>query len=592
MYQPYLLFGILILSLVLFIWNYWRYDFVALFALALSVLTGLVPFNKAFSGFSNPAVITVGCVMMLTYAITQSGILNNPFVKLKKFSKKTSLQVGLYSGISAFLSAFMNNVGALGIMMPIAIHSFTELKKSPSIILMPIAFCSVLGGVITAIGTPPNLLISNFRNQVLGAPYNMFDFTPVGLPVAVMGVLFISLIGWKLIPVRAKYSKSGDSFQISDYMTEVKVPETSSLCEKTVKEFLEMTKANFELIAVVHDGKKKFAYTEDTIIHCNDILIIEASPEDLKNILDSNGLILAGNKPLTSKELYDSDIITMEAVVLPDTSIEGQSASMMRFRSRYKINLLAISREELSFRKKLIDIRFAAGDVVLLQGNAATLRETIVDLGLLPLAERDINVHLTQKKFLPIICFALSIILASLQILPLDFSFMLAVLVLILFKAIPTHNLYRTIDWSVLLLLAALIPVGEALQTTGAADLIANGFMKIAGQYSPIFALLAILVITMTLSDLLNNAATALIMAPIAIKIAQSSHVNVDSFLMAVAIGASCSFLTPIAHQNNTMVMGPGRYRFSDYFRLGLPLELIVIAVSIPTILWMWPLYK
>ncbi|HAT8591298.1 TPA: SLC13 family permease [Legionella pneumophila] len=590
MYQPYLLFAILILSLILFVWNYWRYDFVALFALAISVLTGLVPFNKAFSGFSNPAVITVGCVMILTYAITQSGVLNDSFIKLKKFSKKTSFQVGLYSGISAFLSAFMNNVGALGIMMPIAIHAFTEIKKSPSIILMPIAFCSVLGGVITAIGTPPNLLISNFRNQVLGTPYNMFDFTPVGLPVALMGVLFVSLIGWKLVPVRAKYSKSGDSFQISDYMTEVKVPETSSMCEKTVKEFLEMTKANFELIAVVHEGKKKFAYTDDTIIHCNDILIIEASPEDLKNILDSNGLILAGNKPLTSKELYDSDIITMEAVVLPDSSIEGQSASMMRFRSRHKINLLAISREELSFRKKLIDIRFAAGDVVLLQGNAATLRETIVDLGFLPLAERDINVHLTQKKFLPIICFTLSIILASLQILPLDFSFMIAVLALILFKAIPTHSLYRTIDWSVLLLLATLIPVGEALQTTGAADLIANGFMKIAGQYSPIFALVAILVITMTLSDLLNNAATALIMAPIAIKIAQSAHVNVDSFLMAVAIGASCSFLTPIAHQNNTMVMGLGRYRFSDYFRLGLPLELIVIVVTIPTILWVWPL--
>lgn len=590
MYQPYLLFAILILSLILFVWNYWRYDFVALFALAISVLTGLVPFNKAFSGFSNPAVITVGCVMILTYAITQSGVLNNSFIKLKKFSKKTSFQVGLYSGISAFLSAFMNNVGALGIMMPIAIHAFTEIKKSPSIILMPIAFCSVLGGVITAIGTPPNLLISNFRNQVLGTPYNMFDFTPVGLPVALMGVLFVSLIGWKLVPVRAKYSKSGDSFQISDYMTEVKVPETSSMCEKTVKEFLEMTKANFELIAVAHEGKKKFAYTDDTIIHCNDILIIEASPEDLKNILNSNGLILAGNKPLTSKELYDSDIITMEAVVLPDSSIEGQSASMMRFRSRHKINLLAISREELSFRKKLIDIRFAAGDVVLLQGNAATLRETIVDLGFLPLAERDINVHLTQKKFLPIICFTLSIILASLQILPLDFSFMIAVLALILLKVIPTNSLYRTIDWSVLLLLAALIPVGEAVQTTGAADLIANGFMKIAGQYSPIFALVAILVITMTLSDLLNNAATALIMAPIAIKIAQSAHVNVDSFLMAVAIGASCSFLTPIAHQNNTMVMGPGRYRFSDYFRLGLPLELLVVVVTIPTILWVWPL--
>lgn len=590
MYQPYLLFGILILSLILFVWSYWRYDFVALFTLIISVLTGLVPFNKAFSGFSNPAVITVGCVMILTYAITQSGVLTNPFIKLKTFSKKISFQVSLFTSTSAFLSAFMNNVGALGLMMPIAIHSFTEIKKSPSIILMPIAFCSVLGGLITAIGTPPNLLISNFRHQILGSPYNFFDFAPVGLPVAFVGVIFISLIGWKLVPVRAKYSKSGDSFQISDYMTEIKVPETSPLCEKTVKEFLDMTKANFELIAVVHEGKKKFAYDDDTNIHCNDILIIEASPEDLKNILESNGLILVGNKPLTSKEVYDSDVITIEAVVLPDSNIEGQSASMMRFRSRHKINLLAIAREELSFRKKLIDIRFAAGDVVLIQGNAATLRETIVDLGFLPLAERDINVSLTQKNFLPIICFTLSITLASLQILPIDVSFMVAVLALLLLKAIPTHNLYRNIDWSVLLLLAALIPVGEALQTTGAADMIANGFLKVAGQYSPIIALATILIVTMTLSDLLNNAATALIMAPIAIKIAQSAHVNVDSFLMAVAVGASCSFLTPIAHQNNTMVMGPGRYRFFDYLRLGLPLEIIIIAVSIPSILWAWPL--
>ncbi|KTD40777.1 SLC13 family permease [Legionella parisiensis] len=591
MYQPFILFIILIITIALFVWGYWRYDFVALFALALSVLTGIVPAKQAFSGFSNPAVITVACVMILTYAITQSGVLNVLLTKLEFLFKKPLLHISLFTTTIAIMSAFMNNVGALGLMMPIAIQSFIKQQKSPSIILMPIAFSSVLGGLITVIGTPPNLLISSYREEIIGSPYNMFDFMPVGLTIAFFGILFISLIGWKLVPSRQKNNKTDDLFQMSDYMTEIKVVKDSPFCDKTIKEFLAGIKADFDLIAMIHRGKKKFAFSKNDIIRKNDILIIEASPENLEKILESSKLILAGDKPFSSKKLSDSDIIIMEAVVPPGSNMEGRSAAMTNFHYRHSINLLALSRKGISFKQKLNDIRFAAGDIILLQGNAETLRETIVDLGLLPLAERDVKIGLSQKNFLPLLFFVAAIILAALKVLPITISFLCAVLAVVIFKATPLHNLYRSLDSSVLLLLAAIIPIGGAIETTGTADLISNAFIQIAGQYSPVVALIAVLIVTMTLSDLMNNAATAIVMAPIALNIARSAHVNIDTFLMAVAIGASCSFLTPIAHQNNTMVMGPGAYHFFDYARLGLILEIIIIVTGVPALLWFWPLH-
>ncbi|VVC76048.1 hypothetical protein AQUSIP_13500 [Aquicella siphonis] len=590
MYQPYILFGILSVTLGLFVLGYWRYDFVALFALVVSVLTGIVPFDKAFSGFSNPAVITVGCVMVITYAITQSGVLNVVITKLEFLFKTPTIHIGFFTTMSAVLSAFMNNVGALGLMMPISIQSFINNKKSPSSILMPIAFSSELGGLITAIGTPPNLLISNFRHELTGSAFGLFDFTPVGLLLAILGVAFISLIGWRLVPEREKFNKSEDLFQISDYTTEVKVPKGSPLCNKTVKEFYTSSSADFELVAIIHKGVKKFAFGKTDNIHANDILIIQASHENLEKILESNKLTLAGDKPFSSAELSNSDIITLEAVVPPGAYIEGRSASMMNLRTRYSINLLALSRKGISFRQKLNDIRFAAGDVALLQGNAETLRDTVVDFGFLPLARRDIKIGLSRKSFLPLFFFAVSIALAAFQVLPIAFAFVVAVLALVIFKAIPVHSLYRGIDWSVLLLLAAIIPVGGAIESTGAADMISDGFMKIAGQYPLAIVLALVMFITITLSDFMNHAATAIVMAPVAVKIAHFSHVSVDPFLMAVAVGASCSFLTPIAHQNNTIVMGPGGYRFFDYIRLGLPLEILMIVAGVPLILWIWPL--
>jgi len=587
--SAYLLIAILVALIVLFIWGRWRYDVVAFVGLMFAVLVGVVPYQQAFSGFSHPAVLSVGFIMIITRAISQSGVLDYFINKLEVLLKSTLAHITTLTFVSAVLSAFMNNVGALGLMMPIAIQSFIKRKKSPSLILMPIAFGSVLGGLTTAIGTPPNLLIAHMRQELLGKPFGMFDFTPVGILVAIAGVSFISLIGWRLIPLRRKGTKE-DDFQISDYLTEVTVPEDSPMVEKTIGEFFSLVDADFDVIAIIHKKNKKFAYNDKTLIRANDVLIIEASHENLEILIKATKFTLSAEKPFTADSLDSNDLTVIEAVVPPSSFIMGKSAKALKLRARYSINLLAISRESISFKQNLSTIRLQGGDVVLLQGAIETLRDDLVNLGFLPLAQRDISVGLSQQSVLPFVFFITAILAVSFHMLPITIALGIAIAALLLFKVITTRGVYESIDWSVLLLLSAMIPLGQAMESTGVAQLITDGFMRVSGDYSPIFALAAILIITMTLSDVMNNAATAVMMAPIAINVAQTIQVNVDSFLMAVAIGASCSFLTPIAHQNNTMVMGPGNYQFFDYYKMGLPLEIIIVVISVPSIIWFWPL--
>lgn len=590
MHQAYLLIGLLVFMITMFIWGRWRYDVVAFLSLVIAVLLGLVPTTQAFSGFNHPAVITVACIMMITGAISASGTLDYLVSKIDTLFSSMLAHIVVLTLISGFMSAFMNNVGALGLMMPIAIQTFIKNKRSPSIILIPIAFGSVLGGLTTAIGTPPNLIISQYRKEITGQAFSMFDYTPVGLAVALVGIFFIVLIGWRFIPERRNTEKTGDLFKIYDYMTEVKVVEKSPFIDKTIDEIFEMIDADFGIVAIERKGSKKFSFDETEVIHENDTLILEATHDSLEKIISKGKLEIATDKSISSKALSSSQTRVMEAVVPPDSDLAGRSVKSLRLKARFGINLIALSRTELSFRKKLKEIKLQSGDVVLLQGDHETLRENIVYLGFLPLATRDINIGLTQKSVFPLLFLALGIIVAAMGYLPIAFSLAMAVLAIILSRVTSTLIMFRSIDWSVLLLLAAVIPIGGAIQTTGSADLIANLIMQYASKYSPVIALVAVLIITMTLSDLMNNAATAIVMAPIATQIAHASSSNVDAFLMAVAIGASCSFLTPIAHQNNTMVMGPGGYKFFDYARIGLPLELIIIAVATPAILWIWPL--
>lgn len=593
MIKTYLLFFILLTTLFLFILGRWRYDVVALFALVASVLSGIVPFDSAFMGFANPAVITVACVMILTFSITESGILDYVVHKITPITHHELLHIGLLTLITAILSAFMNNVGALALMMPVAIQTSIKAKRSPSLVLMPLAFGSVLGGLTTAIGTPPNLLISNFREQVTGHAFAMFDFTPVGLVVAAAGIIFIVFLGFRLLPERKRAKNTEDMFQINEYITELKVTEDSKVIDCSMKELEKLVDADFVVVGLIRKRKKRLVISEDEILQKNDILIIEANHQDLDTLMSKTKLKLVSDDKIgTGTSLLKSDDIALiEAVVPPGSKVEGRSSQSIRLRSRYRVNLIALARQGSAIRKRLSHVNFLPGDVVMLQGDAGSLKEDVIGLGFLPIVERGVQVGLPKKAFMPVFLFAVSIILAALQILPVQISFITAVLFLLIFNIMPARRVYETIDWSIIVLLGALIPVGQALESTGATVILGHYIQDLSHFLSPSIMLALLFFITMTLSDLMNNAATAVVMAPIGITMAQTLHAHVDPFLMTVAVSASCSFLTPISHQNNTLVMGPGGYKFLDYLRMGIPLELIVIIIAVPMILWIWPLY-
>lgn len=589
-FHPYSILVILFIAMVLFIWGRWRYDIVALLALTISVAVGAVPFEHIFSGLSNTAVITVACVMVISEAITRSGALNQLIRRTQKLANKPILHVTSLSAIAALLSAFMNNVGALALMMPIAIQTSIKVKRSPSLVLMPVALASSLGGLTTLIGTPPNLLISNFRQQYTGHSFTFFDFSYVGLPVAIVGVIFISVLLWRFIPRNRKSpSQVEELFNIQDYITEVQVPENSPLIGKSIAEFEKNVSPDVAILALIRNKKKRLLIDPSELLLSKDILLIEASTEKLQELLDQEKLELVADQPIATEMLKSKEITLAEAVVPQGSRIEGRSSLSMRLRSIHHINLLAISRQGKPFKQRLSQVSLRPGDVVLLQGPTEGFNEKIANLGFLPLVERGLQMG-PRRRFLPLFIFIIAIILTAARLLPVQVAFGGAVLFMVLFKLIPMRRLYESIDWSIIILLAAMIPIGTALQTTGGSALIVKTFLAESGQLSPIYILALLLIVTMTLSDFMNNAATAVVMAPIAVSIAQALGVNIDPFLMTVALGASCSFLTPVGHQNNTLVMGPGGYKFFDYFRLGLPLEIIVLVLGLPLILWTWPL--
>ncbi len=564
---------------------------VALIALMLLIIFGVIQPSEAFLGLANPAVTTVACVMVITQAITQSGVVNQIVKRITPITSNEILHVGILTLITATLSAFMNNVGALALMMPIAIQSALNNKRSPAFVLMPIAFGSVLGGMTTAIGTPPNLLISAYRQQVTGYAFTMFDFTPVGLAVAVVCIVFIALVGWRLIPKDRKGRGIGDDlFQMQDYISELIIPEKSPFVGLTRRELEQKIAADFQIIGLIRRKQRHLAISPNEELQADDILIVQAPHEQLQRLLHAGQLELAGGEVVTSEILSNRDIKVMEAVLPPGSRLEHRSWARMGIRYRYGLNLLAIARQGQALKTRLNHLELQAGDVILVQGDAEILQENIVNLGLLPLAERGVQVGLRPKALLSIGIFICAIILAALQVFPIQVTFVFAVVALVITKVTPMRQIYSNIDWSIIILLAALIPIGTAMQATGGTDLIANLVTTFAGHAPPIIIIGLLMLVTMTLSDIMNNAATAVLMAPIGVSIAQFLNANIDPFLIAVAIGSSCSFLTPISHQNNTLVMGPGGYKFFDYLRLGLPIEILVLIISLPMIMWVWPI--
>ncbi len=614
-----LILGILVLTMGMFLWGRWRHDMVAAAGLLICVFTGLVSAGEAFAGFGHPAVVTVACVLILSRGLQTSGAVDALTRWVLPAKAGPMLTIAALTGLGALLSGFMNNVGALALLMPVAIQMSKRLELSPGRVLMPLAFGSILGGMTTMIGTPPNLIVASYRAETSGAAFRMFDFTPVGAAVAGIGVFFIALLGYRLVPKR---QGSEEGFDTAAYMTEARVREGSKADGKTLREIEEvLEKAEAQVIALVRNEVRMHAPGSGRTVLAGDILIIEADAEALASALSDLGLDLEEAKEAEEKEdadektaktaksrqsdeaeqtdddseeepeeKPDQEFVLMELALLPESGVLGRSAKDLLLRTRHGINLLAVSRQGKRSTSRLRSLKLKAGDVVLVQGPADAISAFASSAGCVPLAARELRIPDREKAITASLIMAIAVLVAAIGLLPAAVSFAAGALASMVFRTVPPRVAYEAVDWPVIVLLAALIPVAGAMESTGAAEVIAGGLLGIVAQGNTVIALALVIIVTMTLSDLMNNAATAAVMCPIAISIAQLLGVSADPFLMGVAIGASCAFLTPIGHQNNTLILGPGGFRFGDYWRLGLPMEIIVVVVSLPLLLMVWPL--
>lgn len=624
--DQFLIIAVLMAAVALFIWGRWRHDMVALAALLLCVAVGVVPSAEAFSGFGHPAVITVACILVLSQGLQSSGAIDVVTDRWIPTSTGPFLTIAALTIFAALLSAFMNNVGALALLMPVALQLAARQQLPPGRLLMPIAFGSILGGMTTLIGTPPNLIVSSFRQGDGVNGFAMFDFAPVGVAVAAAGVLFIVIVGWRLVPVRQ--GTGVETFDTGSYLTEARVPERGKVVGLNLREIdTILDDVGAQVVGLVRKDVRIVAPTPSRIVQGGDILVIECEPKMLTAALSVLNLKLeestppltalatttAVNPTLAADHAAESALpatsptaattvapatpsngsdvtVLRELAVLPNASVVGRSATDIDLRAVFAINLLALSRQGDRSTARLRTMAIEAGDVLLVQGTEDAIARFASQYGCVPLAERALRLPDKRRAWLATLIMSGAIAAAAFGLASVAISFTVALLATMVFRVVPPRRVYDAIDWPVIVLLGAMIPVADAMATTGTADLIARGLLEVLAQGDAVIALVVLLIVTMTLSDFMNNAATAAVMCPIAVSTANTLGVNADPFLMAVAVGASCAFLTPIGHQNNTLILGPSGFRFSDYWRLGLAIELIVLAVGIPMILKVWPL--
>lgn len=585
-----LLFVLILAILGLLLWGRFRYDLVAFSGLVVAYLIGVVPADSVFSGFGHPAVAIIALVLIISRGLSRSGAIELLSRRLISASRSLQAHVGIMSALSAALSSIMNNVAALALLMPLDMQAARRAKRSPAETLMPLSFSSILGGMITVIGTPPNIVIATFREDALGASFSMFDFAPVGIVVATAGVLFVVFIGRRFIPLERRKHDSGRELEdLKGYVAEVKVAESSKTIGKPLSGLDTLAEEyGVSVLGLVRRGKRLPGLARDELVHKSDLVVLEGGPDAIDQFIGAAGLTFV--KPRKEQEGPKGSMGMVEAVVPDGARIEGRTARELRLLYRHGVTLLGISRRGERLRERVRDTKIKPGDILLLLGPDEQLPELIEWLGCLALAERGLEVTHRRQAWTAIGIFAAAVVAASVGWLYLPLALAAAVVVYVATKIVPISQVYDSIEWSVIVLLGAMIPIGAALESSGGSELIANYLVEWTQGWSAVAVLVILMVVTMTLSDVLNNVATALVAAPIAIAVAERLQVNPDAFLMGIAVAASCAFLTPIGHKNNIIIMGPGGYRFGDYWRMGLPLEILVLAVGVPMILWVWPL--
>lgn len=580
------LFGVFF---VMLIWGKVRYDLVAFAALVIAVFAGQVEADKAFEGFGHPAVIIISLVLVVSRGLLNSGAVEVIAQRLIGAGRSLSAHIALMSAIGAGLSAVINNVAALALLMSVDLEAARKAGRSAAQTLMPLSFATILGGMITLIGTPPNIVIAQYRGTALGQPFSMFDFAPVGLTVAIVGIAFVALIGWRLVPVSNAAVKTGNETASSLFVAEARPREKSKSIGKTVRELLPLADDfDIRIQGLVRRGKRLRGFARDEEIRKSDYLVLEGDPKTIEEFIGAAELDYSGSE--NHGGMAAASLVLQEVMVPDGARISGRAAADLRLQYRHGVTLLGVSRQGRRFRDRVRQLTIQPGDVLLLLGPQERLADIAAWLGVYPIAERAHSVLQRRKALMSAGLFALAILVSVMGWASLSITLAACVIGYVALGIVSGREVYDSVEWKVIVLLACLIPLSGALEESGGTKLIADA---IVGQTSgwPAWAILLVLMtVTMTLSDFLNNVATALIAAPIGIDVARALGASPDPFLMGVAVAASCAFLTPIGHKNNTIIMGPGGYSFGDYWRMGLPLELVVLAISVPAILIFWPL--
>jgi di/tricarboxylate transporter len=572
--------------MLLFVWGRLRYDLVAIVALLGALALGVVKPKDAFSGFSDDIVIIVGSALILSGAVQRSGVIERAMLLFQKRVTRVRSQLLLLCASVGFASALVKNIGALAMMMPVALQMAKKSNARPAVFLMPMAFASLLGGLITLIGTSPNIIVSRVREEMTGQPFGMFDYAPVGLGLTLIGLVFLRF-GYRLLPRDRRAAPTlGEALDIQDYVTEAAVSAGSPACGETIAKFQKRHEGEVEVTAILRGGVRSTPHP-NTKLHSDDLLILKGAPDALERAIAGDGLELEGQHRETP-EGSSSDVGVIEAVIGTDSSLIGRTAGRLGLHERFGVNLIAVSRHG-SIVRRLGEVALRAGDVIVLQGPLEVVFERLPELGCLPLAQRSLRLGSARQGLLPLAILGVAMIATATGYVPVAVAFFAAAGLVMLSGALPVREAYDHIEWPILIMLGALIPVSDSLRTTGTTDLIGESLSQFAATLPPWGAVALILAAAMAVTPFLNNAATVLVMAPIAATLAQGLGYRPEAFLMATAVGAGCDFLTPIGHQCNTLVMGPGGYRFGDYARLGAPLSVIVLLVATPLILWVWP---
>ena len=588
--------GVITLMFILFVMELFPLDVTALSILAVVLVLGYISPEEAISGFANPAVITIALLFVLSHALQKSGILEYMVIRLNKLTERSRF-LGLFVFLIsvALASAFVNNTAIVAIFIPLTIRLAQKYNLSPSKLLMPLSYIAIIGGTLTLVGTSTNLLVNSiYVNSISSSPpLGMFEFAKFGLVMLVIGMAYLLIAVPFLIPSRTVTSSLTKSYHMGGYLTELKVSAESPLVGRTCKERAVNKNYDITVLDILRDGKLISKNIRDTFIHPEDILFVRGSLENFLRMKEVEKVTMLTDEKLTQDELIHDDNTLVECLITNQTDLVGKSLMEINFRRRFGSFILAIRREGEILRKKIAHVVLQAFDTLLIYGPIEKIKELSDSGDFIVLGEIEATLQKHKYWWVSVAVILGTVILAALGIVPILKGALTGTIFLLVIRVITANEAYQSINWQVIVLIAALIPLGIVIQKSGTAFWIGTVLNDIANAFNPLIRptvmLSLVYLVTIILTEMTSNAATAIIMTPIAISAAQQMGLDPRTFVFAVCFAASASFITPIGYQTNLMVYGPGGYKFTDYVRVGLPLAIVLWCIATWLIPILWP---